>query len=60
MVLVAQAHRAVCKAMLVMQKFDDLNYSIHASVALRMARILLHDSHPMLYLFLHTAGTYPN
>ena len=54
--LVAQAHRAVCKAMLVMQKFDDLNYSYHANEGLRVARICLHDSHPMLYLFLHTAG----
>ncbi|XP_060082100.1 amyloid protein-binding protein 2-like [Ylistrum balloti] len=57
MIMTALAHRAVCKAMLVLQKFDDFNYDEHANEGLRKARILLRDNHPMLYLFLHTAAT---
>ncbi|OWF36041.1 amyloid protein-binding protein 2-like [Mizuhopecten yessoensis] len=57
MIMTALAHRAVCKALLVLQKFDDFNYDNHANEGLRKARILLRDNHPMLYLFLHTAAT---
>ncbi|XP_069127253.1 LOW QUALITY PROTEIN: amyloid protein-binding protein 2-like [Argopecten irradians] len=57
MIMTALAHRAVCKAMLVLQKFDEFNYNEHANEGLRKARILLRDNHPMLYLFLHTAAT---
>ena len=55
---VALAHRALAKALLVLQKFDNMDYHHHATEALRMARSILPDKHPMLHLFLHTSGKY--
>ncbi|CAG2217003.1 unnamed protein product [Mytilus edulis] len=53
----ALAHRALAKALLVVQKFDNMDYHYHATEALRMARGLLPDKHPMLHLFLHTSAS---
>ena len=53
---VALAHRAVSKALLVLQQFDTEKYYLHACEALRIAKNSLSDEHPMLYLFLHTSG----
>lgn len=53
---IALAHRALAKALLVVQKFDNEDYHFHSTEALRMARGLLPDKHPMLHLFLHTSG----
>ena len=55
---VALAHRAVCKALLVLQNFEEHKYHYHATEALKMARSILPSQHPMLYLFLHTSGKY--
>ncbi|KAJ8305717.1 hypothetical protein KUTeg_016262 [Tegillarca granosa] len=54
---VALAHRALCKAMLAVQTFDNLAYYLHATEGLKLARALLPENHPMLYLFLHTSAT---
>ncbi|KAK3090311.1 hypothetical protein FSP39_010840 [Pinctada imbricata] len=54
---VALAHRAVCKALLVLQNFDDQRYHYHATESLKMARKLLPPQHPMMYLFLHTSAS---
>ena len=53
---VALAHRAVSKALLVLQKFDTDKYYLHACEALRIANKILPEDHTMLYLFLHTSG----
>ncbi|KAL3868968.1 hypothetical protein ACJMK2_041713 [Sinanodonta woodiana] len=53
----AFAHRALSKAHLVLQKFDDEKYFFHAKEALRIARTCLTESHPLLYLFLHTSAS---
>lgn len=55
---VALAHRALSKAMLAVQTFDDLAYYIHATEGVKIARSILPENHPMLYLFLHTSGKF--
>ncbi|XP_041359088.1 amyloid protein-binding protein 2-like [Gigantopelta aegis] len=50
----ALAHRAVSKALMVVQQFDSSEHYQHAMEAIRIARSLLPQSHPMLGIFLHT------
>ncbi|XP_053395005.1 amyloid protein-binding protein 2-like isoform X3 [Mercenaria mercenaria] len=53
----AFAHRAVSKALMVLQKFDTEKYFYHSFEALRIAKKILTEDHPMLYLFLHTSAS---
>ena len=50
----ALAHRAVSKALMVVQQFDSSEHYQHAMEAIRIARSLLPDGHPMLNIFLQT------
>lgn len=57
MIDVALAHRAVSKALLAVQDFEDMAYFHHASEALRIARAQLPDQyHGMMAMFLHSSG----
>lgn len=53
----AFAHRAASKALMVLQKFDTEKYFYHSYEALRIAKRILTEDHPMLYLFLHTSAS---
>ncbi|XP_052277538.1 uncharacterized protein LOC127876389 isoform X2 [Dreissena polymorpha] len=53
----AFAHRAASKALMVCQRFDTEKYYYHAYEGLRIARRILTEDHPMLYLFLHTSAS---
>ncbi|XP_052776013.1 uncharacterized protein LOC128213938 isoform X2 [Mya arenaria] len=53
----ALAHRATSKALMVVQKFDTEKYFYHAYEGLRIAKRILTEDHPMLYLFLHTSAS---
>lgn len=58
MIDVALAHRAVSKALLVVQDFEDMAYFHHASEALRIARAQLPDQyHGMMAMFLHSSAS---
>lgn len=57
MIDVALAHRAVSKALLAVQDFEDMAYFHHASEALRIAQAQLPDQyHGMMAMFLHSSG----
>ncbi|KAL4236094.1 hypothetical protein ACF0H5_004480 [Mactra antiquata] len=53
----ALSHRAVSKALMVLQKVDTEKYFYRSCDALRIAEKILTKNHPMLYLFLHTSAS---